>query len=573
MTATSPLLAPGIAARFGVDRLWLAVLGGAGAIWLAYLFLYEDTWMNRAVSLALLMPVWAFVFLLSRRPRASLTISILLLLMIAVFSRVKYDITTVSISVFDFALLDPGAIWFALNQEQFFWQKWIAFGFLAALVGLIYADRPANFGLLKRVALLLAATTGFFGLAFLQDKVERSLLAMNGEIGQVSYLAKSMTHLPRFFGEGGFLAHGPLDDPALPPRGTQFGQDRCTVTQKPPHIIIISDESAIDTTVQPGLEPDTVLAPYFASYDGQKRAMISESYGGATWLAETSVLTGLSMRAFGGFTPLVPRIVGAGHVRYNLPAWLGQCGYETTSLYPSDGRFAGAAIMHRSFGVSRFEDQVSMAIVEERQRDRFYYERIVSSLEKDTSKPLFAFIWTTSNHFAWNFEFAPEMKIDGVPPSPTKSIAEYRRRQRISQIDYQWLAETLKARFPQERFVILRYGDHMPYMGMQMVAPELDKAEAQQRIAAFDQRFYTTYYALDLVNMEPSAAPSPYPTLAVPYLGGEVLRLAGLPLSPPFAYQQEMLARCKGAFADCDGGKEMLRFNAWLMREGHVSGM
>jgi phosphoglycerol transferase MdoB-like AlkP superfamily enzyme len=568
----SPVAAVAPASRPG-RVIGLIALGAACSLFLGYLAIYEDTWMNRVVSIGLLLPIAGLIFVLTRRARASLTIGIALLLVLAVLSRAKYDITTVSISVFDVALLDPGAIWFALNQEQFFWHKILGAAVLVLAIALILIDRPALMRLWKRLALFVAGTAVFAALAFAQEKGERSLLAMNGEIGQVSYFAKSLTHLPAFFGSSGFMTHTALTDPALPPPGTVFGSTACHTESKPPHIIVISDESSIDTTVQPGLTPDPVLAPFFASFDGVKRSMISESYGGATWLAETSVLTGLSTRAFGNFVPLVPRIIGSGTVRYNLPAWLKECGYRTLSLYPADGRFAGAAIMHASFGIDEFDDQAKMGITEERQRDRFYYQRVVDALAKDSQKPLFSFVWTTSNHFAWNFAFAPEMKIDGIPPSPSASIAEYRRRQRITQIDHQWLLETLRQRFPQERFIILRYGDHMPYMGMRMAAPDLAKEEAQARIAAFDQRFYTTYYAIDLVNMRPAAAPTPHSPLAAAYLGGELLSIAGLPLNPPLAYTRQMLERCKGQFADCADGTEMNRFNAWLMREGYVSGL
>jgi phosphoglycerol transferase MdoB-like AlkP superfamily enzyme len=555
------------------EKALLLFFAAAMLAMLAYLIVFEDTAMNRVVSIALLLPVSGVLFLLSRRPVASLAGGIAMLLVLAVLSRAKYDITTVSISVFDMSLLDPGALWFALNQEQFFWHIALAAAFFVVLAGLMLLDSPVPLRIWQRIGLVGVALAVFFGLALAQDKDERGLLAMNGEIGQISYFAKSLTHLPAFFQSSGFLKHGPLDDPALPPKGAVFGQTACKVEQKPPHIIIISDESAIDTTVQPGVEPDSMLAPFFKSYDGAKRRMIAESYGGATWLAETSVLTGLAARSFGGFVPLVPRIIGAGKVRYNLPSWLEECGYSTLSLYPADGRFAGAAVMHQSFGVDRFEDQVSMAIKDERQRDRFYYEKIIDALEKQPSQPLFGFVWTTSNHFAWNFKFAPEIEVNGLPPSSTQSIAEYRRRQRISQMDMEWFKQELAKRFPAERFVILRYGDHMPYMGMRMAAPEMTKEAAQERIAAFDPRFYTTYYAYDLINMTAAATPSAVDPLAVAYLGGELMRIAGLPLNPPMAYQQDMMKRCKGQFADCEGGIEMNRFNAWMIREGHVSGL
>jgi hypothetical protein len=296
MTIAAPSLSRSFAGWSRSNPYWLAASLGAALLFAGYLFVYEDTWMNRVVALALLAPVAAAAFLFSRRPKASFVAAILLLLVLAAFSRAKYDITTVSISVFDFALLDPGAVWFALRQEEFFWQKTLALCFALVVAALFYADRPAGLGLIKRIAVLTGALTMFFGLAFAQEKGERALLAMNGEIGQLSYLAKSFTHLPWFFRESGFLAHAPLDDPSLPAPGTRFGAETCEADGKPPHLIVISDESSMDTTVQPGVEPDPVLAPFFASYDGKKRVLLSESYGGATWLAP-SALSRRSCRA------------------------------------------------------------------------------------------------------------------------------------------------------------------------------------------------------------------------------------------------------------------------------------
>ena len=550
-----------------------AVVGIACFTFLGYLWRYEDTWMNRVVAATLLLPFVMAIYLVSRRGKASLILGIAFLVLLAVASDAKYQVTTVAVSVFDLLLLDFGTITFAMAQDIFFWQKFGFVAFGAIIVALIWWEYPVKSALWKRLGLFILSLAGFLSIAFLQDRGERSLVAMNGDIGQLSYFAKSLTHLPGYFQDGGFMSRADPNDPLLPAVGTVFGSITCAPTSKPPHIIVISDESNMDTTRQPSLAPDTILEPYFASFDGKRRKMESESYGGSTWFAETSVLTGLSTRGFGAFAPIVTRLVGRGHVEYNLPTWLAKCGYRSLSLYPSDGRFAGANVMHAAFGVTRFVDKLGMGFAKERQRDRAYYEQMMQDLEAHKDTPLFTFIWTTSNHFGWDFTYEPGTRFEGIPPSPTPEIAEYRRRQRMVQLDHTWLIDELKNRFPNEKFVILRYGDHQPYMGMQMVAPDMPKAEAKQRVAAFDLPFYTTYYAFDLINTKPAAALSPFEQLAVPYLGGQLLALSGLPLHPVAAYEQDMLERCKGAFATCDGGKEMNRFNAWLVREGYVRGL
>ena len=58
-----------------------------------------------------------------------------------------------------------------------------------------------------------------------------------------------------------------------------------------------------------------------------------ETFGGASWLTEFSVLTGLSTYSFGGMRQFVQQIM-AGKVKDSLPHALARCGYRNVVFYP-----------------------------------------------------------------------------------------------------------------------------------------------------------------------------------------------------------------------------------------------
>jgi hypothetical protein len=63
------------------------------------------------------------------------------------------------------------------------------------------------------------------------------------------------------------------------------------------------------------------------------------------------------------------------------------------------------------------------------------------------------------------------------------------------------------ASFPKDPFLIVRFGDHQPYISSKMIEPGKDIAEVTRSIAKRDPRYFTTYYAIDAVNYRPRICP------------------------------------------------------------------
>jgi hypothetical protein len=138
--------------------------------------------------------------------------------------------------------------------------------------------------------------------------------------------------------------------------------------------------------------------------------------------------------------------------------------------------------------------------------------------------------------------------------------------------DYAQFKARLGREFPDQQFLLVRFGDHQPFFAKRFIDPALDGAEVAARILRRDPRYFTTYYAAEGVNFRPVDLSSALDTLDAPYLPLVVLEAAGVPLDGSFAEQKKILKRCGGLFYLCAGGAEARRFNRLLIDAGLIQG-
>ena len=143
---------------------------------------------------------------------------------------------------------------------------------------------------------------------------------------------------------------------ALTERLKTLPEASCTPSAKPPHIILVHDESSFDIRVAPGVKVPADYGSHFQSFDGKRRHFIAEGAGGPSWYTEYNVLAGLSARSFGRFAYYVTQIA-AGRVSRGLPTALRRCGYRTFSIYPALGAFMSARNFQTTTGMQKFLDQ------------------------------------------------------------------------------------------------------------------------------------------------------------------------------------------------------------------------
>ena len=344
----------------------------------------------------------------------------------------------------------------------------------------------------------------------------------------------------------------------------------CDLKERPPHIILIHHESAVQPSLFPSLGYDRRLDDFFKSDDGQSYKLRVETYGGASVLSEFSVMTGLSTYSFGGMRLFVQRLM-AGKISETLPSVLSKCGYRNVMFYPMLRAFTSADRFFKSIGFDTLFDLKDQRAKRVDERDRFYYDSALGEIERhlgSSRAPLFSFVETMAGHWPYDRIFEPTLDVPGGAPGTHPEMHEVLRRLWLSRLDYQYLQGELKRRFPGERFVIVRYGDHHPMATRVLLNFGVD-TEAEDVLLDRGSIGYQTFFAVNGIGVSPAIS-SP-PLLDVPYLGTVLLEAAGLPLSDAHRRRKLLAEACGGLWFDCPKRELILGFHRQLLDSGLVS--
>jgi Sulfatase len=506
---------------------------------------------------------WLVVF---ARPGVAAALSLLLVCAVIGLSWFKMSVTWATLSFFDFVIVDPDTFRFLTEAfPQLRLELPLAALVIALLLFVVWRLDPLT---VRRRISLLGATACLAGVSALSLAVpEQPSEPFLGTNHISNFIRSGVIAAVEYYRHGFIDADAPGTAPALPAL-TQA----CRPPARLPHIVMVLDESSFDITAAPGIKVPPDYARHFQSFDGRQRALTVEATGGPTWYAEYSVLTGLSPRSFGRFMFYVPRIA-AGHVRRSLPQALRDCGYRTFTLYPEAGAFMSAQRFHATAGIEHFIDAKQMG-ARHVEPDAFYFDQVRRTIARQKGDgPLFIFSYVTANHFPWTFPYRPELTPGWKPLGNDEDVDEYIRRQMMSAHDYAAFLAGLKQDFPGEPFLVVRFGDHQPWLSADVLEPNRSDEAIARKIMAFDPRYFTTYYAIDAVNFTPVDVSSALDRLDVGYLPLVIEEAAGIPHDASFAEQKRILQRCKGVFYECAGGAEARRFNRMLMDAGLIAGL
>jgi hypothetical protein len=340
----------------------------------------------------------------------------------------------------------------------------------------------------------------------------------------------------------------------------------CTPASRPPHIILIHQESVVPPHYFPSVSYDRRIDSLFTSFDGEVHKLRVETYGGGSWLTEFSVLTGLSAGSLGGLRQFAQTIM-AGKVRETLPQALARCGYRNVAVHPMLRAFLGIGRFFEAVGIHRMLDAKDQGAVIDFERDRVYYANALAELEhhlKSSHVPLFLFVETMATHGSYDYVYRPEDDVPGGGPGTSPELHEYLRRVSMAHQDYAHLLAELRARFPSERFLIVQYGDHQPLVTLPLLG--FGDVYVEDVMQSGNEAALLTYYAVDGVRHQPPPLPR-LDALDVAYLGTIVLDAAGLPLSDAYRERKRLMVKCKGRHHGCP---DMLEFNRRLIDSGVV---
>ena len=507
-----------------------------------------------------------FWIALLRRPALSGALSLTLVVVLVLLSRLKHDIVQMTANFVDLMVIDrdTAAFLFTIFPNL----RWSVISAGLLILPLMYALwwlDPFRVRRLPALACKLACLAALVGYSVQwPDEAWRGYY----DDGYLSKFARSGVTAVSDFIHYGFME----SDAAATERLKVPLLDSCHLKGVRPNIVMIHDESSFDIRAGAGVKVPKGYGSQFKSFDGKERKFLAESNGGPSWFTEYNVLAGLSSRSFGRFAYFVTRIA-SGRVERGLPLALRRCGYETISLYPAFGAFMSARSFQQTTGIEQFHDAHDLG-ARDVEPDGFFYDKALGLMaQQPPATPLFTFVYLAANHFPWETQFRPDLMPAWRKPGNEPVVDEYLRRQAMSAEDYKAFTAGLKKKFPGQPFLIVRYGDHQPEFSPHVLDPGLDEAGIGKKLEEYDPRYYATYYAIDAINFEPVESPAVMDTIDGAYLPLVIQEAAGIPLDPSFEEQKNIMLRCKGVFYACKDGAEARRFNRLLIDAGLIHGL
>jgi hypothetical protein len=518
------------------------------------------------LTLALLIFTGIAIF---GRPGIAAALPLALIATLIALSQFKYGILQLTLTFLDFLIIDSDTVSF-MNSVFPSLRGQVALAALLSIPVLCLIWRLDPFRI-RRLTALAGAVASLAAIAALSVAVPEQPWEPFQGVNHISNLARSGVASASQLASGGWLEAAAKSPGETPMPAASAG---CAASARRPHIIMLLDESSFDIRSAPGIKVPAGYSDLFKSIDGQQRRFVAEATGGPTWYTEFNVLSGLSVRSFGKMKFYVTRIA-AGRIARGLPRALRHCGYQTFSLYPTYGNFLDAREYQHSTGIDRLIDMAEMGVTEDMQPDKFYFDQARGLIARERQKegPLFAFVYLTANHFPWTSVYRPDLTPDWQAPGNTPEIDEYIRRQMMTAQAYKEFVARLRSDFPDDSFLIVRFGDHQPAISHKLIEPRLAPRELAERLMTYDPRYYATYYAIDAINFEPVKSPVVMDTVDAAYLPLVIQEAAGIPLDPSFEEQKKIMLRCKGLFYGCKDGAEARRFNRLLIDAGIIKNL
>ena len=255
----------------------------------------------------------------TRRLLFSAAVTLLLLAGILLVSRVKLATMTMSLHAYDiFFYADTATfsfLWSGYRGYIVAAIAFVAFGLIvAALTWRLDALRCPRVFSLSVLVLMTACVAQF-------DMQPNSLVF---ELFERQH-ANASTFYRTWRTAFDTIVHGQRFSTArttLPPFAPQ---SPCAPSPKPPNILLIHQESLVEPSLFPALDYNHDLDRFFLSDDHRLHKLRVEIYGGASWITDFSLMTGVSARFFGTMRLFV-QVLMTGRLGETLPQVLKTCG-------------------------------------------------------------------------------------------------------------------------------------------------------------------------------------------------------------------------------------------------------
>lgn len=311
---------------------------------------------------------------------------------------------------------------------------------------------------------------------------------------------------------------------------------------KKPNIIVIMNEAFSDLAVLGDFTCNEDYMPFVHSLqqgaDNAQTGYLNVSVlGGNTANTEFEFLTGHSM----AFLPQgsVPYQQYLNKATPSMASGLKELGYSTVAMHPYHASGWERDKVYEWFGFDSFlalPDFEGAELVRKYVSDKACYDKIISLYEnKQENEPLFVFNVTMQNHSSYTDtypNFTPEIAVEGTSST---ALDQYLSLMKLSDEAFQELTDYFADQ--DEETILVMFGDHQP---TDSVSSPVLKQNGKSHSTLTSEEVLLKYKVPFVVwanfdipeqnNLETSAN----------YLGAEVLKLCGLPLSGYQTYLQSL---------------------------------
>jgi len=501
----------------------------------------ENTLWWFAYAATVTAAIASFIAFATRRLLFAGVTTLVLLTGILLVSRVKIATMTMSLHAYDIFFYTD------LSTFNFLWSGYrgyvvaaiafVAFALIVATLAWRFDGSRCPRVFSAAAFLLMVACVALFGTVtngLVFELFERNSVSVS------TYYRTWPAAIATIFGRQPFAAsaHGAL--PRFAP------QPACAPSTKPPNILLIHQESLVEPSLFPQLNYNHDLDRFFLSDDNRLHKLRVEVFGGASWITDFSIMAGDSSRFFGGIRVFL-QVLLTGRLTEALPQILRTCGYRNVLFFPFDGSFVGLDKFYRSIGFDQVIDWKAQGTKTYYERDRVYFQNAMAMMEqhfRSSEQPLFTYVQTMTAHGPYTRQYMPEEDVAGGGPGTPPEMSEYLRRAAMVQRDGEALIEELKQRFPNERFVIIRFGDHQPVATRDYWPPDF-------RSSVDTSDAFITFYAIKGQNVVIPPLPAP-DVVDVAYLGTIILDAASLPLTDAHRQRKLLMELCNGRYYGCE---------------------
>ena len=326
----------------------------------------------------------------------------------------------------------------------------------------------------------------------------------------------------------------------LPPEGysvsrveeilTEEAGNREDVGEELPHVILIMNESFSDLRILGDLELNQENMNFFNSLtENTVRGYVNASVlGGGTANSEFEVLTGCNM----AFFPInyYPYQQGIRRSVNSLVSRMQENGYTSISMHPTDATNWNRKNVYKYYGFDKSlwkDDFAGAERIHIGVSDAATYHKIIELYEnREDGEKLFLFDVTVQNHGGYLGENGPYEVQSGRLKN--EGIDEYLSLVKISDEAFADLVNYFEKQ--DEKVVICMFGDHQPWLSSRIV--NVDKTDPNLNPDRLMSMYKTPFVIWANYDIEEAEGYD----ISMNYLGGLLMRTAGIPMSPYFIY-------------------------------------